>query len=240
MPWPDRNSPLVGLPVSGTMRADGQRRVRAEELAGHADSSPGGWCRCRDTRRWRSRRRTAPAPPRATTRPAGSSTPGRACRTAAAGARAARRSRASAGCSPSSCPGCSPRCCCRRTSPSTYLEAWLYELKMPSAALANPNVESSGLLLSLREVDRAVPAAALLRLVAVRVVEARLDRVPARDLRQADRDSPGSRLTLRKPGNGMFGGAFVDAVAPREARRQLDPRAVPDRRLRRLFSTSYA
>ena len=85
-------------------RADRHRAARPEALAGHADPPRRGCCRCTATPRG-SRRRTAAAPAPATTGREGSWRPGRACRTARPGARSACRSRASAGCSPSSCPG---------------------------------------------------------------------------------------------------------------------------------------
>ena len=83
---------------------------------------------------------------RAPTCRAGSSPPGRACRTAAAGARTARRSRASASAvRPSSCPGCSPRVVVDVVA-LDVLRACVYELKTPIAAFANPNDVSNGLV----------------------------------------------------------------------------------------------
>ena len=82
----------------------------------------------------------------------------------------------------------------------------------------------------VREVHRARPALALLRLVAVRVVEAGLDRVPADQLRQADGDVVG-RIDVEIAGERHVGRRIRDAAAPREAGGHPEPRAVPDRRI---------
>ena len=78
---------------------------------------------------------------------------------------------------------------------------------MPSAALAEPERRVERVVAVVRERDRAVPAAALLRLVAVGVVEAGLEGMPARDFRQADGDVLGP-VDVEEPGKGMFGGPY--------------------------------
>src|SRR5207237_7531946 len=72
----------------------------------------------------------------------------------------------------------------------------------------------------VRERQRAGPALALLRLVAVRVVEATLHRVASLDFREADRDVVG-RIDVEISGKRHVGWRIVrvriaDAVAPRE------------------------
>ena len=76
---------------------------------------------------------------------------------------------------------------------------------------------------------RAASRASLhLLLVAVLAVEPGLDRMPAEHLRQADRDVEARGLILA--GEPDVGRRVRDAISPREARWQQDPRAVPHRR----------
>ena len=85
---------------------------------------------------------------------------------------------------------------------------------MPIAALAKPNDVSSGLVPTASCWKLSVPNALLpdlLGLVAVRVVEAGLDRVAAHDLGQADRDVLG-RVDVEPAGE-------PDASAARSATR---------------------
>ena len=89
---------------------------------------------------------------------------------------------------------------------------------------------SSGLLVSFANVIVPVPAAALLRLVAVRVVEAALQRVPARDLRQADRHVIG-RVDVEEPGERHVRRRVRSTRLPHAKFGGITTRAVPDRRV---------
>ena len=102
---------------AGHQRADGRGGVRSQELPGQRIHRLAIRARARSRRRWRTRRRTPPATARARTFRAGSCRPVSGCRTAASRSRSGCRSRASACCSPSSCPGGRIPCCRRCTGP---------------------------------------------------------------------------------------------------------------------------
>ena len=83
------------------------------------------------------------------------------------------------------------------------------------------------------EVHRALERdAGVLGLEAVVVVEPALERVPAGDLRHADRDVL-RPVDVQPAGIALVGRGVADAAAPVEDRRQVDRRAVPERWRRR-------
>ncbi len=107
--------------------------------------------------------------------------------------------------------------------------------RRPVAAFAKPKVRVERVVRVVAEVHEALEAgcvagAGVLRLEAVVVVEAALERVAAGDLRQADRDVL-RPVDVQPAGIALVRRRRADAVAPAEDRRQVEPRAVPEGRL---------
>ena len=106
--------PLVRLPRVRHDLADRDSRVRTQQLPGPRIARLTVRRRCTGSRP-RNQARTAPAPAMPATDRAGTWTTASACRRSAACGGSERRSRPSADCRPSSCPGRTNRSCCRRT-----------------------------------------------------------------------------------------------------------------------------